>query len=131
MKRTVCLLLCAAMLIGLFCGCGTGTPAGPESTGTTERNTASAQESAASDPVGPETTVPPEGTEPAPETKSAEPLPEISWSKAFRTKNVPEGSVDAESVAFLHKDGDGTLNVTNVPIREILSGQPERLPRSR
>lgn len=117
MKRTVCLLLCLALVLSLFAGC-TGGPSSP---------TGEASAPAESRSPEPETEA---ATETAPVT-TAEPLPEITWAKAFRTKSVGEGSLDAEQIAFLFNGADGSLNVTNVSKEEVYADQPERLPRTR
>ena len=132
MKRLLSLLLCLALIFALLTGCKDSPEKVPtESIPATVAVSAEPDPEAASRPGTQPASDVPEGTAAHGTDPVSAPLPEIPWTKAFRTKNVPEGSVDAESVAFLHRDGDGTLTVTNVPIREILSGQPERLPRSR
>ena len=106
MRFTACLLM-IALLAGLLAGCGEATRPGASDSAVT--TTCAAAE---------------------PGTTEPEPLPEISWSTAFRTKDVPEGTVAADSIAFLRREADGTTSVFNVPIEEVYAQQPERLPRT-
>ena len=106
MRFTACLLM-IALLAGLLAGCGEATRPGASDSAVT--TTCAAAE---------------------PETTEPEPLPKISWSTAFRTKDVPEGTVAADSIAFLRREADGTTSVFNVPIEGVYAQQPERLPRT-
>ncbi len=128
MKRTVCLLLCLALVLSLFAGC-TGGPSSPTGEASAPAESRSPEpETEAATETAPVTTAEPVTTA-APQP--AEPLPEITWAKAFRTKSVGEGSLDAEQIAFLFNGADGSLNVTNVSKEEVYANQPERLPRTR
>ena len=115
-NRVLSLLLILLLLAGLLVGCGAGpTPAASVPTGT-ERE--------------PESTPDADTTEPA--STGADPaLPRIAWARAFRTNKVPDGFVDASSVAFLRNKGDEGLAVVNVPLAEIHAAEAERLPRTR
>ena len=117
MKRFFGLFLVLALLTGLLAGC-TGLPAVP--TGETVPPQ--------SDPS--RTEAPATAAPTVPQTEAEPDLPSIPWSTAFRTKKVPEGSVAADSIAFLRKNSDGTLQVENVPIAEVRAAEPERLPRT-
>ena len=109
-RRLLAWLLLAALFAGSLAGCEAKPPAPSDSGAAVTTQESSAASS---------------------ETEAAPSLPEISWAKAFRTKQVPEGSVDAEHVAFLHRNGDGTMTVDNVPLEELRDKQPARLPRTR
>lgn len=116
MKRLFAWMLVLTLLSGLLAGC-IDHPA-PQDSEVTPLATDAPQEMPA------ETDAP---TEP-PVTAEPE-LPSIPWSVAFRTKDVPEGSVAADSIAFLH-NSDGILTVENIPIAEVFAAKYDRLPRS-
>lgn len=111
MKRLFALMLVLTMLTGLLAGCSKVPVAQADSTD------------------APQTGAP--ATEAADPAVTADPdLPSISWSAAFRTKSVPEGSVAADSIAFLRSNSDGTFTVENVSKEEVLATKQERMPRS-
>ena len=150
MKRSCTQILALILLISLLAGCGV-TPAEPELSQPTPAPTAEQTEAAdreeeteqtpsaaaaeeqtqpESDPDQPETD--PEQPETDPEQPVIDPdQPAISWATAFRDESVPEGVLTEDSVAFMHKNGDGTVRVFNVPKEELYAQQPEHLPRTR
>lgn len=122
MNRIFVLLLVLVLLIGLLAGCAV-SPAGPD-TGSTLAQTDAPQTDT------PQTEAPDTAAPTAPQTEADPALPTIPWSTAFRTKSVPEGTLAADSIAFLHKNSDGTMRVENVSIAEVRAAKQERLPRT-
>ena len=112
MKRLFALTLVLALLFGLLAGCFK-IPSGQDNFSTEAPQT----EPPATEAADPQDTADPD-------------LPSISWAAAFRTNNVPEGSVAADSIAFLRSNSDGTMTVENVSIAEVLAAKQERMPRS-
>ncbi len=137
MKRFFALALVLILLEGLLAGCvvpPAATDDGSASLMTDERQETTFGTEATTDPqVTAEATAEPQITAEAtidPQITAEADLPSIPWSVAFRTKNVPEGSVAADSIAFLRTSSDGTLTVENVSIAEVLAAKYDRLPRS-
>lgn len=122
-------LLCLLLALLLLSGCRTTPkPADAESSvpSTTELPTESAAETTAEPSSEPET-VPSE-----PEIVPAEPEytgPSLTWQEAFRNKELPEGVLTPDEIAFYQTDGE-TVSIVNVPREEVFSYQPERLPRA-
>ena len=113
-RQTVSLFLVLLLLGGILSGCG-GAPASQTepaaSAAETTENTSAIPTAEASTEADPE-------------------LPSISWSAAFHDSSVPEGTLTADSAAFLRKNGDGTVDVFNVPLDEVLANRPAYPPRS-
>ena len=116
-KRFFARTLALTLLLCLLAGCAV-LSAAPDGESTPLRTDAPATEAS-----GTEKTTDPQIT-------AGPALPSIPWSAAFRTKSVPEGSVAADSIAFLRKNSDGTMTVENVSIAEVLAAKYGRLPRS-
>ena len=123
-RRIIALFAAVSLAFFLLAGCG-NAPAGP----TTDHGAAPAQavDLAAPTPLAQETAAATVAVRPAVDPE----LPSITWATAFRDDKVPEGVLPSDCVAFLHKSGDGSLRVFNVPKEEIYANRPERLPRTR
>ncbi len=110
MKRTLAILL--ALLL-LLCACG--TQATPE---TTQR--------AATEAVTEQTEEISTTAAEAAETRAA-----LSWSKAFRSKKMPEEELHMDEAAFYSINDAGEITIVNVPKQEILADMKENpFPRS-
>ena len=127
MKRLVIRMLVLLLLFCLLAGCA-ASPAGPDAGSSSPQKDAlqtNAPQTDAPQTAESDTAAPTE-----PQTTAAPELPSIPWSTAFRTKNVPEGTLAADSIAFLRKNSDGSMDVENVPIAEVRTAELGRLPRS-
>ena len=108
LKRVVSLALCLSLFCVLFVGC-VSEPGG---------EIRSSQPDSAS-------------TEPVIATTENPALPSITWQKAFRDNDLPEGEVDAEHIAFLKVGPEHSMSVFNVSRQEVYGKQLARLPRTR
>lgn len=113
-KRILPVLLILALLAGLVSGCG-GAPASQT------EPAASAAESTEAPSAAPTEEV---------QSEAAPELPSVSWSTAFHDSSLPEGSLPADSIAFLRKNGDGTSDILNVPRDEVYANRPANTPRT-
>lgn len=115
MKKLICTVLAFLLLFSLAACDGIDGTAKPDSSIPVTTDAA---------PAPSETSAP---TEPDPSR------PRVAWSKAFRTKQAPEGSFGMDEVAFSVQNEDRSISVTNVSKAEIeaFTAERTRLPRSR
>ena len=117
-RQTVSLFLVLLLLGGILSGCA-GAPA--------SQTEPAESADATAETTGVPVTEAPSTAEP---TASEPEIPTISWSAAFHDSSLPEGTLTADSAAFLRKNGDGTVDVFNVPLDEVLANRPANPPRS-
>ena len=123
LKRILPLLLIPVLLAGLISGCA-GAPA-------SQTEPAESADATAETTGVPVTEAPSTAAPTAEPTSGPDPeLPAVSWAAAFHDSSLPEGTLTADSAAFLRKNGDGTVDVFNVPLDEVLANRPAYPPRS-
>ncbi len=125
------LILAAILLLALLCGCRQ-TAVLPENSAPPAPETAAEPMSTETGPVPAAETLPTAEAEPdtEPVTEPEPELPKLSWQKAFRKNDLPEGWVTEDCIAFYQVDRDGNVSIHNVPKEEVYAFQPEHLPRT-